>query len=386
MKDAWWVNPKELNGEQRDVITLPPDGSYLVTGPPGCGKTNLLVLRANYLAMRARANILILVFTRTLQEFIRTGAQQYAFPDSSVMTSRSWERSLLKEHGYDPNVQGTFPEQRAELLARMTEMVNVQHLGHIYDAIFLDEAQDYLVGEIELFRRLTPRLFAVADSRQRIYDVEDPIETLKRLTDKYSPLKYHYRCGRKICLAADSLRRGDYTYDPLEETFQYDEVQRPSTVNSDKCASLDEVAGLVLERLTIQLQAYPDELLGVVAPRREDAEYIGQKLLASSIGSFCVVQNDTDYISFGAKTSVCVCSLHAAKGLEFRTLHLVGCEGFPAFRDKQKRMSYTAITRAKTSLNLYSVDPLPGYLAQAVFDANPQPDPPDLDAVFRGKR
>jgi DNA helicase IV len=172
----------------------------------------------------------------------------------------------------------------------------------------------------------------------------------------------------------------------LEETFQYDEVQRPSTVNSDKCASLDEVAGLVLERLTIQLQAYPDELLGVVAPRREDAEYIGQKLLASSIGSFCVVQNDTDYISFGAKTSVCVCSLHAAKGLEFRTLHLVGCEGFPAFRDKQKRMSYTAITRAKTSLNLYSVDPLPGYLAQAVFDANPQPDPPDLDAVFRGKR
>ncbi|MEK7992988.1 MAG: ATP-binding domain-containing protein [Planctomycetota bacterium] len=386
MKDAWWVNAKELNGEQRDVITLPPDGSHLVTGPPGCGKTNLLVLRANYLTMRAHANILILVFTRTLQEFIRTGAQQYAFPDSSVVTSRSWERSLLKEHGYDPNVQGTFAQQRMELLARMKEMVAVRQLGHIYDAIFLDEAQDYLAGEIELFRRLTPRLFAVADSRQRIYDVDDPIETLKRLTDKYCPLKYHYRCGRKICLAADSLRRGDYTYDPLEETFQYDEEKRPSTVDSDKCSSLDEAAGLVLERLKIQLEAYPDELLGVVAPRREDAECIGQKLLASEIGTSCVVQSDTDYISFGANTSVCVCSLHAAKGLEFRTVHLVGAEGFPAFRDKQKRMAYTAITRAKTSLNLYSVDPLPGYLAQAVYDANPQPDPPDLDAVFRGKR
>jgi superfamily I DNA and RNA helicase len=386
MKNAWWVSAKELNGEQRDVITLPPDGSYLVTGPPGCGKTNLLVLRANYLTMRAHANILVLVFTRTLQEFIRSGAEQYAFPNSSVVTSRFWERSLLREYGYDPDVQGTFSEQRIELLARMNEMVNVKRLGHIYDAIFLDEAQDYLADEIELFRRLTPRLFAVADSRQRIYDVDDPIETLKRLTDKYCPLKYHYRCGRKICLAADSLRRGDYTYEPLEETFQYEETARPSTVDSNKCSSLDEVTGLVLERLRVQLQAYPGELLGVVAPRRDDAEYMGQRLLASELRASCVVQTDTDYISFGANTSVCVCSLHAAKGLEFRTVHLVGAEGFPSFRDKQKRMSYTAITRAKTSLNLYSIDPLPGYLAQAVYDANPRPDPPDLDAVFLGKR
>lgn len=384
MKDAWWVNPKELNGEQRDVITLPPDGSYLVTGPPGCGKSNLLLLRANYLTMRAHANVLILVFTRTLQEFIRTGAQQYAFPASSVMTLTSWERGLLKEHGYDAEVQGNFAEQRSQLLDRMKDLADDKKLGHIYDAIFLDEAQDYLIEEIELFRRLTPRLFAVADSRQRIYDVADPIEALKKLTDKHCPLKYHYRCGRKICLAADSLRRGDYTYDPLEETFQYDETKRPSTVESTKCASLDETANLVLERLRVQLQAYPDELLGVVAPRREDAEYIGQKLLTSDIAALCVVQSTNDFISFGSNTAVCVCTLHAAKGLEFRAMHLVGAESFPAFRDKQKRMSYTAITRAKTSLNLYSIDPLPGYLTQAVYDANPAPEPPDLDAVFRG--
>jgi superfamily I DNA and RNA helicase len=119
---------------------------------------------------------------------------------------------------------------------------------------------------------------------------------------------------------------------------------------------------------------------------RQDVEYIGHKLLASEIGSSCVVQSDKDYISFGPKTSICVCSLHAAKGLEFRTVHLVGGEGFPSFRDRQKRMSYTAITRAKTSLNLYSVNPLPGYLEQAVYDANPEPGPPDLDAVFTGKR
>jgi DNA helicase IV len=386
MKDAWWVSLKELNGEQREVITLPVDGSYLIAGPPGCGKTNLLVLRANYLATRARANILILTFTRTLQEFIRTGANQYAFPDSSVMTSTSWERSQLKEYGYDPDVQGNFEEVRRELLARMTEMVAAKQLGHIYDAIFLDEAQDYLPAEIELFRRLTPRLFAVADSRQRIFDVQDPLETLKAVTDRFCLLKYHYRCGRRICRAADSLRRGDYTYEPLEETLQYDEAKRPSTVDADRCSSLEEAGSMILERLRFQLAAYPNELLGVIAPKKEDAVSIGQQLLSSDIGSSCVAQGTTDYISFRPATSVCICSLHAAKGLEFRTVHLVGADGFPAFRDRQKRMAYTAITRAKTSLNLYAIDPLPGYLRQAVFDANPEPDPPELEAIFGGTK
>jgi superfamily I DNA and RNA helicase len=386
MKGAWWVDLKDLNNEQRDIIALPVNGSHVVTGPPGCGKTNLLLLRANYLSMAGHANILVLVFTRTLQEFIRTGSQQYAFPDASVMTCWSWQKALLKEYDCDPNVTGTFSQQREELLRRVVRMISDQKLGCIYDAIFVDEAQDYLVGELELFRSLTPRLFAVADSRQRIYDTRDPLDRLKELTDQYHPLKFHYRCGLKICRASDSLRRGDNTYTPLVPTSQYDEVSRPSTVERVSCSDLDEVADRISESLLIQLKAYPDELLGVIAPRREDVEYIGQKLLSSAIGGTCVVQSDTDYISFGPNTSVCVCSVHAAKGLEFRTVHLVGAEYLPSFRDKQKRITYTAITRAKTSLTVYTTAPIPGYLEQAVYDANVLPELPTLDEVFKRKK
>jgi len=47
MNGAWWVGSSELDSDQRTIISLPPDNSVLVTGPPGSGKTNLLLLRAN---------------------------------------------------------------------------------------------------------------------------------------------------------------------------------------------------------------------------------------------------------------------------------------------------------------------------------------------------
>ena len=189
-----------------------------------------------------------------------------------------------------------------------------------------------------------------------------------------------------ICRAADSLRKGDNTYIPLAPTAQYDEAARPSTALIVQCADLDEVFEEILQALQLQLAAYPDELLGVIAPRREEMEYIGYKLMNSAIGASCVMQKSNDYVSFGPQTLVCVCTVHAAKGLEFRTAHLVGGENLPSFWDKQKRIAYTAITRAKTSLTVYKVAPLPGYLEQAINEANPLPDLPDLEAVFKRKK
>ena len=86
MENTWWVGPDDLIPEQSDLIELPADKSFLIKGPPGSGKTNLLLLRANFLALGGHVNLRVVVFTRMLQSFLAAGAKQYDFKASRITT------------------------------------------------------------------------------------------------------------------------------------------------------------------------------------------------------------------------------------------------------------------------------------------------------------
>ena len=99
MSGEWWVDQSDLDDDQRNIITLPLDDSILVTGPPGSGKTNLLLLRANNHYLTGQRNIVVVTFTRSLREFIAHGATQYDFPASKIMTCRAWQLDFLRQYG-----------------------------------------------------------------------------------------------------------------------------------------------------------------------------------------------------------------------------------------------------------------------------------------------
>ena len=46
MNKSWWKSKDELDNDQKAFIRLAPQGKHLLVGPPGSGKTNLLLLRA----------------------------------------------------------------------------------------------------------------------------------------------------------------------------------------------------------------------------------------------------------------------------------------------------------------------------------------------------
>jgi hypothetical protein len=121
--ETWWRELRDLDEAQRDVIALPPEGSFLVNGPPGSGKTNLLLLRANYLTNSEHANLAIIVFTRTLQEFIRAGGSLYDFDPDNVLTSRQFFDRLLAEarEVYGPSPK--FDEDRRRRLAALERAI-----------------------------------------------------------------------------------------------------------------------------------------------------------------------------------------------------------------------------------------------------------------------
>src|SRR5690348_15297209 len=100
----WWARRDQLDREQvRMIEKLPLHGSHLILGPPGSGKTNVLLRRAQYVRTQGLANVLVLSFTRPLTEFVKTGCyddqRREIFPPALVSTIESWTRSLFKEHG-----------------------------------------------------------------------------------------------------------------------------------------------------------------------------------------------------------------------------------------------------------------------------------------------
>ena len=62
---------------------------------------------------------------------------------------------------------------------------------------------------------------------------------------------------------------------------------------------------------------------------------------------------------------IVITTFHAAKGLEFRALHLVGCCQLKKFHNN-RQMAFTAVTRAKTSLAVYHSEDLHSYLESAL--------------------
>jgi superfamily I DNA/RNA helicase len=388
MSGTWWVGKKDLDDDQRNIIQLPQDESALVTGPPGCGKTNLLLLRANYLHLAKKRNLAVVVFTRSLREFIARGADQYDFPASKIMTCRQWQLDLLRQYGGTvPKPTGKFEEDRAAFVAATTQMADKMKLANIFEAILLDEAQDYIPSEIELFSRLTERLFCVADERQKIYEGEDSIEAIKKRTGEPHVLRFHYRNGVKICRVADEIAKKWHGYRPLMETSNYDEKANPSSVDCERCKSVAEQAALIVKRLGTQLIAFPDELIGVLAPTKESMNAIWEVVSASKHANAAFLLHGSAADAFPPDKQVVVSTFHAAKGLEFRALHLAACDELRAsFFRNNRRMTFTAVTRAKTALSVYHSKDLYGYFEAALQSLNPSSEAPSLDDVFGGSK
>ena len=381
MDETWWRESKQLKDEQRSVVALSPDTSHLLTGPPGSGKTNLLLLRANYLYLAGHKNILVLVLTRTLQEFIAAGGAKYKFPVDKVKTTRRWQLDFLREYNEKVDLSGTFEDQRMRIVEKIASVIEDRKLGTMYDTILIDEAQDLLPAEIEIFRKLSRFIFATADSEQKIYAIPEGFPTLRKCVEQEHALQYHYRVGRRICLLADALQKANKQHRSLADFCNYDDKARPSTAKLVRTGSFDEQVHLMMESLPSQLEAYTDELIGVLCPRTAKTFEIWEHIRTSEFGKIAVLQGGGENAPFQPETRICVSTLHSAKGLEFRVVHVLGCE-LLEMGTHTLNLTYTAVTRTKTSLTMYYTQKVPGFLEQAFSDLEVEHKEPSLDDIF----
>lgn len=332
-----------------------------------------------------KPNILILVFTRTLREFIVTGGNEYSFSSQKVQTLDRWRMEFLREQGVVPASDDDFSKKREKQLAQIQKAILARGLGKQYQAIFLDEAQDYLPGELDVFFKLGDIVFGSADSRQQIYPSvpNAKSELIKRFNiENIHTLKHHYRNGHAICKVADKLAESWVDFDKLMPTSNYPESDFPSSVTVRKCDDIPLQVQAAVDSLRPQLKAYPNEYLAILCPAK-DLEAVWKEIEKSEIAHLAILQSsEGGYQAFDDTKPVCVCSIHGAKGLEFRAVHLINSENIGK-SSLRRNITYMAVTRAKTSLTFYHSADLPPYLQEALLALKPAAPIAKLAQLFK---
>jgi superfamily I DNA/RNA helicase len=382
MQASWWTDPNHLDDDQTKVVALSTTEDHVVVGPPGCGKTNLLLLRASYLYKKGVSNIVILSFGRVLKEFLNMGSAHYPFEGNKIQTYVRWGADLLRANGVSFDEGLTFEQTRSNLHEALSKVANEGKLENVYDVILVDEAQDYSAEEIGVIASFAERVFAVGDKNQQITDHKGALDKLEALGAKHNVLTSHYRNGLKICRVADGIKNLIDHPNGLEATSNYDEATFPSTVDVFSGLSIDEQVAKAIPRIQTQLLAYPGEMIGVLCPRVEDLDAVSSRLEESTLSAEVHVQRSGTYSTFSPERHVVVTTTIGAKGLEFRAAHILAADRMKRF-PTQRNLTYTAVTRTKTSLSVYHNESLPGYFEKGLNACKAEmPPDPTLDELF----
>jgi superfamily I DNA and RNA helicase len=380
MQESWWKERKDLDPDQERVIILEPNGNHLLIGPPGCGKTNLLLLRSKFLSSAGKSHILFLTYGRTLAEFIKTGiGPKQLIEESAVMTFRWWAKKMLGE--FSPSSLKNEPDESYEVvrnwyLAELQKALRSLPKDY-YDAIFVDEVQDFGFEELEILSKLTSRLNMAGDHRQSIFQAAG-IAAAERFDFNTVQLHFHYRIGLEICKVADKILPPTEGVKPLAATSHYPERRNPSTASCEPCVDLDEQLEKMCVFIRNQLRAFVGETIGIFVPSYKNGvlEKIQEKLGAMEFAELIGYHTGGER-KFGESKRIFVMTCHSAKGTEFRAVHILNADKFIGNLSR-RTLVFTAVTRAKTSLRLYHSSRLPAFIVSAFSEEKVG----DIDGIF----
>lgn len=359
MQGSWWAKPEQMDEDQRRFVRLDEDGRHLLVGPAGCGKTNLIVLRARYIYGKGFANVLVLTFTRALKDFIRTGvAERKYLKSDQIDTFKRWALGHIRSYApellssYDKN--GSFEVQREQIIG-MLKAANQRVVGkNLYDAILVDEVQDLNIDEVQALMQLSERITVAGDVKQMIYESGQTIAELEKMGFTKTELKFHYRIGTAIADVADRIIQPHNESDRLRANCNYAEGELQSRAELlEEFPNREAQFEALCRNIDRQMKAYPGEGIGVIVPRTfmvDELRGLFEKTHLADMVAFH--DEDTKDQAFQSGKIVHVIVLKSAKGTEFRAVHLFGLEELQ-FPQNRRELLFTAVTRAKTALSGY---------------------------------
>ncbi|WP_336517018.1 3'-5' exonuclease [Pollutibacter soli] len=322
-REKWLVDPAELDEFQRGIRELSIEDSYIVKGCAGSGKTILALYRANDIRIEAIAkgetpSFTMVVYTKALQSFIRSGIRELGIGPRQVIYSDQWD-------------------------------------GNQVDHLIIDEAQDFKKEDIDGFNAARIRsIMLYGDSQQQIYnDRLSTEEIAKQLGLVEKELFKNYRLPKLIASFAAHLGNDK----DLEKKCVKTGTNKPRL---KKFNSWQEELNYIIGE--IRTRNYTDVAILLpfndvpAAPYNNFHRNIQTvKEYYDSIGvSLEYKFNETMDLNFDSELPK-VMTYHSSKGLQFETIFIPFCD-FPGhdrwFVSKYRNPLYVALTRSYRNLYL----------------------------------
>lgn len=202
---------EDLSKEQDLIYNLDLDGNYLVSGPPGTGKSVMALYRAQVLTFDDREPAL-LMYNNVLQQYTAQAADTLEVA-GFVRTFHSWIWRFWREHfkQQPPTLEGnSYALDWAEVTSRF--FAAPPDAGALAD-LLVDEGQDLSLGFFRLARFFSKNITVFADENQQLSDQNTTLDEIAKAisADEQLELKRNYRNTAEIAAVAARFYSGTPT-------------------------------------------------------------------------------------------------------------------------------------------------------------------------------
>jgi superfamily I DNA/RNA helicase len=349
---TWLVAREELLPDQLRAIELSPDEHRLIVGPPGSGKSLVLLHRAAWLRDRLKAGpsrFRIFVFTKSLKAYIRSALPLLDLPESTVWGFDAWCVGFYKRRispvlptQDDEDETPDFTAIRAAVAERLKSQPPKEKF---YDFVMVDEGQDLDGPAFEILDAVAGHVTACMDSKQQIYDRgSDEREILKRLGLKRRnvALLSAFRCCPYIAelgsqFVADAEERVNYLRQV--RTVQSEREQPLLWISTSPEQEMAMLGSMLRTRLL------RSERVGILVPKK-----IVMKEVAAALRRDGIDVETSERMDFTSDLPK-VMPYHSAKGITLDSVLLPALVA-PNFHrytpERIERLLFVAITRAQS--------------------------------------
>lgn len=319
-KKSFIINDSELDDFQHQAIHRKIDGSFVVEGCAGSGKSVLALWKAKQIQNENRGSYLFIVFTQALRKYMLDGIREIGIDENNVMTNGQWKYRGCPEMDY----------------------------------IIVDEVQDFSLDDIDLFHSKSRKaLLLYGDSTQQIYEflqnkkTASIIDILHHTKFSSTKLVFNHRLPKTVARVAEYISSDP---DDLENRCMNEGTHKPKVLqykNVDE--QLDLIAHLVsnsaMEDVGILFSTNSEVEHAYYYLRNNHSMQVEAKYNKKDITGPQSTMN-LDFTSDNPK----ILTYHSAKGLQFENVFLPECTCNSTSSSDQKNALYVAMTRTYSGL------------------------------------